>query len=296
MFLSVILPIMIIFLAGFIAQKTFRLDIKSISTLAIYLLFPPLVFRTFYDNPPDMNYLYILLYTVALTGLLILIIKGIGLWRKYPDDKQNALILAVGFMNNGNYGIPLVLFAYGVGGLDYIVAIMIFHTIIQVSVGVYYATKGKVSLNSILKSIARMPMMHAVYIGMIWGIFSLPMHESMYGAIDLVAAAAVPIVMLCLGMQLAEIEVKNIEWKLVSLAVFLRLVASPIIALLIVWHMPIDILLKKIMILAAATPTAAISSMLAIQYDCNPQLVSAITLITTILSMVSVLVVLLLLG
>jgi len=296
MFISVILPIMIIFAAGFIAQKIFNLDIKSISTTAIYLLFPPLVFRTFYDNPLDLNYLYILLYSVALTGFLIIMIKVIGLWRKYPDDKQNALVLSVGFMNNGNYGIPLVIFAYGVGGLYYIIPIMIIHTIIQVSVGVYYATKGKTSLKSIFGNIVKMPMMHAVYLGMIWGIFSLPMHESMYGAINLVADAAVPIVMLALGMQLAEIKVKNIEWELVSLAVFLRLIASPVIALLIVWNLPIDILLKKIMILAAATPTAAVSSMLAIQYDCNPQLVSAITLITTILSMGSILIVLLLLG
>ena len=294
--MSVILPIMIIFAVGFIAQRTFNLDIKSITTVAIYLLFPPLVFRTFYDNPLDLNYLYILLYSVALTGLLIIIIKAIGLWRKYPDDKQDALILSVGFMNNGNYGIPLVLFAYGVGGLDYIVAIMIFHTVIQITVGGYYASKSTTSLKSIFSNIAKMPMMHAVYLGMIWGVFSLPMHDSMYGAINLVADAAVPMVMLALGMQLAEIRVKNIEWKLVSLGVFLRLVASPVIALLIVWHMPIDLLLKKIMILAAATPTAAISSLLAIQYDCNPQLVSAITLITTILSMVSILVVLLLLG
>ena len=296
MLISVILPIMLIFSVGFAAQKAFKLDIKSISTMALYLLFPPLVFRTFYDNPFSLNYLYIILYTVALTAILILIIKAIAWWKKIPDEKQNALILAVGFMNNGNYGIPLVLFAYGVGGLDYIIALMIFHTIVQVTVGGYYASKGKTSFKSIIGNIGKMPMMHAVYLGMIWGAFSLPMHESIYGAISLVADAAVPIVMLALGMQLAEIKVKDIEWKLVSLGTFLRLVASPVIAFFIVWHMPVDLLLKKIMILAAATPTATVSSMLAIQYDCQPQLVASINLITTILSIGTILVVLLLLG
>ena len=287
---------MIIFAVGFVAQKTFKLDIKSISTVALYLLFPPLVFRTFYDNPLSLNYLYIFLYSIALTAILILIIKAIGLWKKMPDEKQSALILAVGFMNNGNYGIPLVIFAYGVGGLEYIIAIMIFHTIVQITVGGYYASKGKTDFKKLIGSIGKMPMMHAVYLGMIWGAFSLPMHDSIYGAISLVADAAVPIVMLALGMQLAEIKVGNIEWKLVSLGTFLRLAASPIIAFFIVWYMPIDPLLKKIMILAAATPTAAVSSLLSIQYDCQPQLVSAITLITTILSMGSILIVLLLLG
>ncbi|MBS3969294.1 MAG: AEC family transporter [Clostridia bacterium] len=296
MFISVILPIIIIFSAGFAAQKALKLHIKSISTMAIYLMFPPLVFRTFYDNPLSLNYLYIFLYTVVLTGIFIIIIKAIGLWKKYPDEKQNALILAVGFMNNGNYGIPLVLFAYGAGGLDYIVPIMIFHTVLQTTIGVYYAAKGKTSFKSVIGSIGRMPMMHAIYLGIIWRALSLPMHESIYGAISLIADAAIPTVMLALGMQLAEIKVKNIEWNLMSLAVFLRLVVSPIIAFLMVWYLPIDLLLKKIMVVAAATPTAAISSMLAIQYDCNPQLVSAITLITTFLSMGTILIALLLLG
>ena len=296
MFVSVILPIMLIFAAGFVAQRAFRLDIKTVSTLALYLLFPPLVFRTFYDNPLTMDYLYIFLYVIALTGILIMIIKAIGWWKKIPDEKQSALVLATGFMNNGNYGIPLVLFAYGTEWEHIIVAIMVIHTVVQVSVGGYYASKGKTSVKKLIGNLGKMPMMHAVYLGIIWGAFSLPMHDSIYGAISLVAAAAVPIVMLALGMQIAEMRINHIEWKLVSLATFLRLAVSPVIAVLIVWYMPIEPMIKKIMILAAATPTATVSSLLAIQYDCQPQLVSAINLITTFLSMGSILIVLLLLG
>ncbi|KUO49001.1 MAG: hypothetical protein APF76_10235 [Desulfitibacter sp. BRH_c19] len=296
MFISVILPIMLIFSAGFIVQKLFNLHIKSVSTIAIYIMMPALVFRTFYDNPLSLNYLYILLYTFALTAILILIIKIIGFWKKYSDEKQNALILAIGFMNNGNYGIPLVLFAYGAGGIDYIVPIMIFHTVLQTTLGLYYAAKGKTKLKSVMLNISKMPMMHAVYLGIVWRALPLPLHDSIYGAVSLVADGAIPTIMLALGLQLAEIKVKNFERNLMYLSVFLRLVVSPIIAFLMVWFLPIDLLLKKVMILAAATPTAAISALLAIQYDCEPQLVSTVTFITTFLSMGTILVVLLLLG
>lgn len=296
MFITVIMPIMLIFSAGFAVQKIFNLHIKSVTTIALYVMMPTLVFRTFYDNPLSLNYLYIFLYTVVLCAILIIIVKIMGYWKGYSDEKQNGLILATAFMNNGNYGIPLVLFAYGVGGLDYVVPIMIFHTVIQTTVGLFYAAKGNASYKYVMLSISKMPMMHAVYLGIIWRALSLPMPESIYSAVSLVADGAIPTIMIALGMQLAEIRVKSIEWNFMVLGVFLRLVASPIIAFLMVWYFPIDLLLKKVMVLAAATPTAAISSMLAIQYDCNPQLVSAVTLITTFLSMGTILIVLLLLG
>lgn len=42
------------------------LDVKPISTLAIYVLTPPLVFRVFYDTPLDTNILYVAIYAMLL--------------------------------------------------------------------------------------------------------------------------------------------------------------------------------------------------------------------------------------
>ncbi|UOQ92345.1 hypothetical protein MUO14_17995 [Halobacillus shinanisalinarum] len=60
------------------------------------------------------------------------------------------------------------------------------------------------------------------------------------------------------------------------------------IAALIVWWMPIDSLTKQIMIIMAATPTAANTTMYAIQFKTEAQSVSSVTLCTTLLSIITI--------
>lgn len=63
---------------------------------------------------------------------------------------------------------------------------------------------------------------------------------------------------------------------------------SPLLALLIVWQLPLDELTKQIMVIVAATPTAANTTMYAIQFRVQENNVSAATLISTVLSLVTV--------
>src|SRR5699024_5476282 len=103
--------------------------------------------------------------------------------------------------------------------------------------------------------------------------------------IDIIADAAIPTIMVTLGMQLANMTIKKVDWKKLSTALSLKLVASPVIAALIVFAMPIDEFIKQIMIILAATPTAANTTMYAIQFQVEPQNVSSATLLSTVLSL-----------
>ncbi|MEH6930472.1 AEC family transporter, partial [Priestia megaterium] len=59
-FLTVLLPIFGIFALGDIGQKKIGFDTKTISTMALYLMSPVLVFRTFYTTKFDLDYLYLI--------------------------------------------------------------------------------------------------------------------------------------------------------------------------------------------------------------------------------------------
>ena len=78
-FLQVMVQVLLIYLSGFSLQKALKLDIKQISTLAMYLLLPFLVFKTFYERKLDLNFGYILVITLvimlALLGLGLIIAK-----------------------------------------------------------------------------------------------------------------------------------------------------------------------------------------------------------------------------
>jgi len=277
-----------IFLVGYIGQKIFHLNIKPISTVALYLMVPALMFITFYQTELNLTLSKIIIYEVLLSVIIIWLMKGIGFLKKYSPSITSALILSTAFMNNGNFGAPLVLFAFGDKGFQYAVIIMTLHGVVMSTFGVYYAAKGKLDIKGALLSIIKMPMIWGSVAGLLWQYLNMPLPENIYNAIDLVGDASIPLTMIIMGMQLAEIKPRNLQRGKVSLAVIVRLILSPIIAWAIAYCLGVDPLLAKVMIIQAAMPAAAITTIYALQYDCEPDLVSSITLIGTLLSIITI--------
>ncbi|GEN32559.1 MULTISPECIES: AEC family transporter [Aneurinibacillus] len=283
-FVTVILPVILIFLSGYTLQRIFRLDLKPISTLAIYILTPSLVFRTFYTTPLDINLFYIAATSLLLLVGLIVITAITSRLCKYDKQQESALMLSTAFMNTGNYGAPIILFAFGEAGFHYSIPLMVFQSIIMSIFGVYFAARGQSDIRIAVKTILKMPANYAVIIAILLHRFQVKIPDNFYQSIDLVAEAAIPVVMLILGMQLANISSKSIEWKGISLASMIRLIASPLLAYLICQLFPLDPLLQKVIITGAAMPCAATTTMYAIQFNVKPHFVSTGTLVTTLLS------------
>ena len=283
-FVQVIMPVLLIFLSGYLLQRVFRLDIRPISTLSIYVLQTALVFRTFYKTPLDMQLFYIIVISVLLTLGLIVITWLTGKCFRYDKQQESAMMLSTAFMNSGNYGTPIILFAYGEAGFDYAVQIMVFHGIIMGVFGVYFASRGTSGAKEAVKTVLKQPSNYAFVLAILMQKLQIAIPESYYQAIDLVGQAAIPVVMLILGMQLANVSAKELEWMELSVASGIRLIASPVLAYLICLLFPIDPLLQNVLIILAAMPSAATTAMYAIQFNARPQFVSSSVLVTTVMS------------
>lgn len=295
----IILPVLIIFTIGFIGQKLIGFDIKSISTAALYLMSPFLAFRTFFTNPLTMDYLYIVIFCLVLTVVLFIIVWGTGLIMKATRPELSAMVLGGVFMNSGNYGAPVVLFAFGAVGFDYAVIMMVFQSLLMNTVGIFFASLGgkeKATLKQSLNRVIRMPLIYAAVAGVLFQVFSITLPKALMEGISLVADASIPTVMLVLGMQLAAISRKKVAYKYVSAVTIIRMVASPLVAAAILYFMPVNDLLRSVIILQAAMPAAANTTMFALQFGTEPDLVSFTTFITTIISIFTIPIVLLLLG
>jgi len=256
--------------------------------MALYLMSPVLVFRTFYTTTFTMTYVYMILYTFALCFSLILVVYLIAFIRKYSVKETCGMILASSFMNNGNYGTPVVLILFGAAGLDYAIILMVIQQLVMCTVGVYYAAKGSAEgdgVRAAIRAVKRMPMVYGAILGFLLQTFQIKLGNSMTQAIDMVADAAIPTVMIVLGMQLAKISIKNFEREKVSLSLLTKLAISPVIAYLITLFLPVDEMIKQIMIIMAAMPTAANTTMYALQFDTEPEFVSSATLVSTTLSL-----------
>ncbi|WP_339179361.1 AEC family transporter [Oceanobacillus sp. FSL W7-1293] len=288
--LSIMLPIFFVFVVGYIAQSFLKLETVMISRLAIYILVPFLVFRTFYLQTIDSSFMYFIIFLLGLCFLSIFLITLFTKALKYSEEQRCGLILSSAFMNNGNYGTPLVLFLFGPEGMKVAIVLMVLQQLLMSTLGVYYAAKGSpFNVGSIdaAGQVLRMPMIYGATLGIVFNWLNIPLGTLMKG-IDFIADAAIPVIMIALGMQLANMIIKKVDWKLLSFSLSMRLMLSPLLALLIVWQLPLDELTKQIMVIVAATPTAANTTMYAIQFRVQENNVSAATLISTVLSLVTV--------
>ncbi|QDP41830.1 AEC family transporter [Radiobacillus deserti] len=292
-FITVLIPIFGIFAIGYIGRKLWKIEIKPISTMAIYLMSPFLAFRTFYQNDLNMDFLYLGLFLLLLCLTLIMAGVLIGYVAKWDVRNTCGFILASTFMNNGNYGVPLVLLVFGEEGLHYAVILMIIQQLIMCTIGIYIAAKGGKGSVSPLKEVVKVPIIYGALLGIVFQFLHVNIGNQVMTAVDMVASATIPTIMIVLGMQLATISLKKLEPVKLSLALILKLVIAPVIAYCFTLFLPVNELIKDILILMVAMPTAANTTMYALQFHTKPDFVSSSTLTSTLLSLISLPVILL---
>lgn len=290
-FIGVLIPIFSIFAIGYVGVKWMDIDIKPISTVTMYLMSPFLAFHTFYANELNMDYFYLGGFLLVLSLISILFCYIVGYVKKWDDSMKSGFVLSSVFMNNGNYGVPLVLLVFGQEGLHYAVILMVLQTLIMCTIGVYFAAKGGSAGQRIrvspLKDVVKVPIIYGAILGIILNLLQVNIGENMMTAVEMVSEATIPTVMIVLGMQLAKIKLTDLDIGNTSLAVIFRLILAPLLAFLLTLPMPVDEMVKDILIITAAMPSAANTTMYALQFGSKPGFVSSVTLITTLLSIIT---------
>ena len=289
--LLIVLPAFLIFGAGFIGQKLLKLDIKSISTMSLYLMLPFLTFDTFYSNQLNVEYFYMFLFTFLLALIMMTLTVLFGFFIKADRTQMSAMLLGTIFPNSGNYGAPVAMFAFGAIGFQYAVIFMVIHAFLMNTIGIFIASYGSEKTTSIKDSLMRvikMPVLYGFLFGVLFQLLHIELPSTIQDGISLVGSASIPTVMLILGMQLAEIKPQKFELKYVNTVTIFRMIISPLLAVVLVNFMPVNDMIKNVYILLAAMPIAANTTLLAVQFNVKPDLTSFTTLVTTLLSLVTI--------
>jgi predicted permease len=290
-FVLAVIPAFLIITVGYIGQKIVGFERKSVSSTALYLMYPFLAFRTFYENKLTVEYFYILIFCVLLCLTMIVVVKTGGKMMKASRKKLSAMILSAVFMNSGNYGTPIILFAFGTAGFDYAIIMMVIQSFLMNTVGIYYAAIGssdEYNLKESLVSIAKMPIIYGAMAGVLFQLAAVPVPGFLMQPVSLIADATIPTIMIVLGMQLATIKRKEVKRANLYLIVVMKMLIAPAVAVGLIMLLPIDGMLAKILIILAAMPTAANTTMFSLQFNTEPDLVSYSTLVTTLLSIVTI--------
>jgi len=283
-FANNLLPIMLIAAAGFILGKTLIVDSRTIGRMVFYIFSPMLVFRLMVTS--QLNFQQALT-TVEYTTTVIIIMGGIAflLGKLFRLERTHllAVVLTVAFGNTGNYGLPLVKFAFGdealaVASIFYVTTTILFNT-----VGVVIASLGHLDLKSAILGVFKLPILYAVAIALVVKGFGVEMPLPLARTIEIAANGAIPAMIILLGLELTRIQWSS-SLRAVSLGVAAKLLIGPLLGLLLASLFGLQGHTRQGSAIEAAMPAAVATTVVATEYKLEPSLVTAIVFMGTVLS------------
>ncbi len=295
-FLQNILPIFIVAAMGFVLRRSLRLDKQALSKLTFYAFSPALVFSSLVNSQiPNDEMVQLAAYALVVTlsiGLVALVASRI---MRLSRIDTVALLLVVMFVNGGNYGLTLNRLRYGDDGLARAVVFYIVSTILVFTLGVFIASMGQASWRKSLSRLVRLPAFYAVVLAVIVYSFDIYVPQPLLRGIELAGAGAIPVMLVVLGMQIADLTDLGRIWLAVPASV-LRLMVAPVLAVIVAGWFGLQGLNRATSIIEASMPTAVITTIIAVEFDVRPGLVTSTVVLTTILSAITLPIVITWLG
>jgi predicted permease len=201
---------------------------------------------------------------------------GFGILRALKIPPQTFLAPLI-FGNQGNMGVPLCLFAFGVEGQALGLVFFAIGASLQFSVGLFIWS-GRFDLMELVRNpIGLSAIAAAITIG-----FELPVPEVVTKTTGLLGGFAIPIMLLALGAAIAEVKVTDLH-RSFGIAV-LRLATGLAIGFGLADWMGFSGIARGVLILQCAMPVAVFNYLLAQRYERAPEQVASIVVVSTLLT------------
>jgi malate permease and related proteins len=294
-FTQVLLPILIMFGAGWLLDRKWKVDLATVVKLNINLFVPAFIFYELTTKQVEGRLAWLAVgFTLAVVLVLFTLAALIARWRRYSLAQTRSLQIAACFYNSANYGVPLMHLAFPGPAETLQVFVILVQNIGNFTLGVFLVSSTKTPGWRALLPMFRQTSFWAVIIGLIvrgclgpiapdlhgeWRWFWTPLR---YFHDGLVAVALVT-----LGVQLSKTAARSTLPRL-GWALSLRLLVGPLVgwALALAFGFEGEILLT--MILSTSFPTAVNTALIAHEFKADTEYATGAVFWSTLFSMVTV--------
>jgi hypothetical protein len=288
-FVTVLLPLVLIVGLAYVLGRRAHLDPGPLARVTFYLFNPSLVFVTLASTTVSQQLLGRLvvlkiLVCVTLVLLSLFIARQIG----SSAPATSALALSAAFANSGNLGLSINEYAFGQAGLALAVICYVTDNVMINSLGVYLGARGRASVQRSIVQVFLNPALYAVPLGLAAKRLGWVLPLSLERPLEMLGRAAVPTMLVVLGLQLAALPMDRRHWKLIGVATFLRLAVAPLLALALAVPLGLSGLARQVGVVQVAVPTAVTASIIASRYDSEPHQVAGSVLVSSLLSLITV--------
>jgi len=279
-----LLPILIIASGGFLLGKLFKINPRSLSQVIFYIFSPALIFRLLiHSQLSNQDILKVILFGTLYLLILMGITWSLGKLLKFERKVMAAVLLTALFMNAGNYGLPVINFAFGETALAFASLFFVTTATFTYSVGVVIASSGNTSILKATKGLLRVPSIYALALGILIMRLGWTLPTVIERTVDLLADASIPSMLVLLGLQFVNIKLDG-QFRPLALVSAMRLLIAPILAIGLTRLLSITGPAYQATVLEAGMPTAVLTTVLATEFDCLPPFVTTVVFVTTLLS------------
>lgn len=283
-----LVPIFAVASVGFVLARRLHADVRTLSRVTFNALAPCLVFTLMVTSTVSAEEFgqvaaYTLLFVAAVGGLAFLAARPFRLDRPHLA----AFLLVVMFSNAGNYGLSVVLFAFGREALARAAIYFVTSALATYTAGTLLASSGRRGWLAACRGLVRVPALWGLLAAGVVMSTGLRLPAGVMRPIELLASAAIPCMLLVLGMQI-ERGARAERPALVAVAAALVLVGAPLVGFLLAHLLGLSGPARQAVLVQSAMPSAVVTTILALEFDAAPAFVAAVVVVTTLISPITV--------
>lgn len=275
----VVAPVFVVAATGFVwARAKMPFDTEFTTALVSNLAFPCLIVSTLANLEIDVT----VFSQMAWAGILTVLLTGAAAAAilKISGSPQPVYWPSLVFGNVGNMGLPLCLFAFGEQGLALGIIFFTVFVAIQFTLGISVAA-GRFSA----RILVRTPLTWACLLGIVMQLAGIGLPRWIGNTIGLVGDLAIPLMLLTLGIALANLKVASLRRSaLMSLA---RLLLGLAVGLAVAHALGLEGAARGVLILESTMPVAVLNYLFAARYDRSPEEIAGLVLVSTAISFVT---------
>lgn len=260
----------------------------TISKIITNISYPALIISAFtIGYSKDILKEILIVLVLATIAHIIGAIVGKIAFIKYPKEKNGILRLGSTFANSAIMGMPFIFALFGERALLYGSIFMIPFNILIWTYGesLVRKDKGSASIENIIKN----PPVIAIVVGIVVFVFNISLPEVIDRSISMLGGLTLPLAMLMLGQKISKLKLKEILFdKDIYYASFIRLLAVPLITILILKPINIDPLIKNVIVILQGLPVATLTAVIVESNKGNVELASKIVVASHMLSIITI--------
>jgi len=287
-----IIPLYIIILLGFIVGKYMDVNLPSMAVVAIYVLAPIVNFGAMAQMKftPEYVALPILFFIGSSVIGFISYLSAQKIWK---NNTANLIGMGSVTGNTMYFGLPVVLALLGPEWVGVYALLNLGTFLNEVGLGYFFGARGNATLKGALVKVLKLPVVHAIWLGLLYNLSGLALPESFIRYWDYSIGAWVIIGMMIIGIALSKQSKMDIDLKLLASMFTPKFILWPIFGFGLIildqaYFQAFDSETYTMMAVVSAVPLAGNLVAYAATLKLHPEKAAAAVLISTLLAFITV--------